>query len=140
MLLKVITAALVASGAPIPRNARQATESMCFASPVFEQRTVDVVRHILSAQGEKADTRRDRLGLTEVRDSAVAIIKNDSLCLRAAEAQRALAEDPDQEPLIPVILARVGSRYIVFDGSNAGEFLLYAIYDDDFHYIASVTG
>jgi hypothetical protein len=77
--------------------------------------------------------------LPVVTDTSQIVFVNDSaVCARAAAAH-AIAAQQAGTPL-PVYVLRVSTtRYVVFNGSSAGEFLAYYIFDQNFTLLSSLA-
>lgn len=75
---------------------------------------------------------RVKAQLPAIADTAQILFITDSAVCTQAAAAHALAEQQSGDPR-PVYVLKVGrTRYVVFNGAPAGEFLSYYIFDENF--------
>jgi len=112
----------------------------CMPSSGFADGSRSYVVELTTSSDSVQQLVRAAADLPVVTDTTQIVFVSDStVCARAAAAH-AIASQQSGTPL-PVYVLRVSAtRYVVFNGSSAGEFLAYYIFDQDFALLASLAG
>lgn len=131
---------IVATFAGRTRTARAETPTTaCMPSSGYADNFRSYVIELTTTSDSVEQVTRTSAQLPIVADTTqIAFISDSTICAQAAVAH-ALAANQSGDAL-PVYVLRVSStRYVIFNGSSVGEFLVYYIFDENFNLLSSLA-
>jgi hypothetical protein len=110
----------------------------CLATDDFANEYRDYVLEVDTGTDVESVRLREGWNIPAVQPSEIAFVSDSATCAAAAVAHAVkVQEDTVNPPSVWVL--RVGTtRYIVFNGHRAGEFLVYFVFDTAFQYLETI--
>jgi hypothetical protein len=140
--MKAILIALLLLTAFVGRagTARAATSATaCMPSSSYANNFRAYVIQLTASSDSVEQATRTSAQLPAVADTAqIAFVNDSTVCSQAAEAH-AVAANQSGDPL-PVYVLRVSAtRYVVFNATSVGEYMVYYIFDENFNLLSSLA-
>lgn len=134
----VVTSNVSASPSSAGSTPRQTPASSCRATDDFASEYRDFVVGVDTGTDSESVALRQAWNIPAVQPSEIVFISDSATCTSAARAHAVQVQGDTLNPPSVWVL-RVGStRYIVFNGSRAGEYLLYFVFDAAFQYLETI--